>query len=454
MKPNSLFPVKNTFPVDTSQIPQNSESLATSPTREANSPGMGLPRFTANDLRHKHPDIDNYLNGISGNINEKSFVLDRLKVRFPEPDSHPTVLEIGVGGGECLETMLETANGHGLGGAKFIGVDIDQTVIDKAINRHPTLRTKHDEGNLSFLCADAKNLDGIESNSVDFINASAVVHEVYSYGGGSDAVRQFFRACLRVLKPGGELIYRDPLSPCKPEEFIKLISMSAEAKMFYLFFVPFFFSSRNALEDIDNVMHDSSTLRQLNESVIRISLFNQSASDKTLSSTRDELTMAEFLNTPLSNIDMSKGIAINCGNLAATDLTRHFTVLCKELKVAGLDTGNIIDLKQASKQEGLLVKDFPNVVQNEPIIGSTLKQFLNREGAESYYYAGSTQLIDYAKQNVDGYTFRATIDRTFTRDSYNDQLGNHFSMNTVGDYEMNKVQDGKRLLAFEKTAVE
>lgn len=164
--------------------------------------------------------------------------------------------------------------------------------------------------------------------------------------------------------------------------------------------------------------------------------------------------MAEFLKTPLSNIDMNKGITINCGNLAAHELTRHFTLLCSELKVAGLDIGNIIDLKQASKQEGLLVKDFPNVVQNEPIVGSTLKEFLNREGVESYYYAGSAQLIDYAKQSVDGYTFRTAIDRTILRDSYNERLGNHFSMNTVGDYEMNKVQDGKRLIVFEKIAVE
>lgn len=454
MKPVSLFSSGNTFPIDTSQNPQSSESLETSSTREANSPRVELPRFTASDLRHKHPSIDKYLDGISGNIDEKSFVLDRIEARLPELGSQPTVLEIGVGGGECLEKMLETANDRGLKGPRFIGVDIDPTVIDKAIDRHPTLRTKHDEGNLSFLCADAKNLDGIPNNSVDFINASAVVHEVYSYGGGSDAVRQFFRACLRVLKPGGELIYRDPLSPCKPEEFIKLISMSPEAKTFYLFFVPYFFSRRNALEDIDTVMHDSSTLRQLNESIIRISRFNPSTSDNTLSSTRDEMTMAEFLNTPLSDIDMSKGITINCGNLAATDLTRHFTVLCNFLKIAGLDIGNIIDLKQASKKEGLLVKDFPNEVQNEPIVGSALEKFLSSEGAESYYYAGSTQLFDYAKQSVDDYTFRTAVDRTIIRDSYNKRLGNHFSMNTVGDYEMNTVQDGKRLLVFEKTAVE
>ena len=452
MKPSS-FPVPNAFPADAARIQKNSESSATSPTREANSPSVELPRFTASDLRHKHPAIDNYLDGISGNIDEKSFVLDRIKAHLPELAGPPTVLEIGVGGGECLEKMLETANKRGLEGTKFIGVDIDQTVIDKAIDRHSTLRTKSDEGNLSFHCADAKNLDGIQNNSVDFINASAVVHEIYSYGGGHDAVRQFFHACLRVLKPGGELIYRDPLSPCKPEEFIKLISMSREAKMFSLFFVPFFFSSRNVLENIDNAMHDSSTLRQLNESVIRVSLFNQSASDKTPSSTRGELTMAEFLNTPMSNIDMKKGITFNCGNLAATELTRHFTVLCKFLKIAGLDITNIIDLK--SKQENLLVKDFPNEVKNEPIIGSSLEKFLNSEGKESYYYAGSTQVIDCSKiQSEDGYTFRPVIDRTIIRDSYNRRLGNHFSMNTVGDYELDKVLDGKRLIVFEKAVVE
>lgn len=351
-----------------------------------------------------------------------------------------------------MENMLKTANDRNLKGTQFIGVDIDQAVIDKAIDRHPTLRTKYDEGNLSFRCADAKNLDGIENNSVDFINASAVVHEIYSYGGGNDAVRQFFHACLRVLKPGGELIYRDPLSPSKPEEFIKLISLSPEAKSFYLFFVPFFFSNRNGLEDIKNVSPDSSTLRQLDESVIKVSRFNQSNSDRTRSSTRDELTMAEFLNTPLSDIDMNKGININCGNLAAHELTRHFTVLCNFLKIAGFDIANIADLKQASKQKGLLVKDFPNVVQNEPRIGGALKKFLNSEGVESYYYAGSAQLSDYAKiQSEDGYTFRTADDRTILRDSYTKRLGNHFSMNTVGDYELDKVLDGKRLIVFEKT---
>lgn len=432
--------------------------------QEANFPNVELPHSTASNLRHKHPNIDNYLNGISGNIDEKNFVLDRIAARLPGLDEPPTVLEIGVGGGECLEEMLKTANNRDLKGIKFIGVDIDQTVIDKAIERHPTLGTKWDGIDLSFHCADAKNLDGIDNNSVNFINASAVVHEIYSYGGGTDAVRQFFHACLRVLKPGGELVYRDPLSPRKPEEFIKLISLSPEAKMFYLFFVPFFFSSRNEKEDVDNVMHDSSTLRQLNESIIRIFLFNQSTSDKALSSTRVELTMAEFLNTPLSNIDMSKGLTINCGNLVAHELTRHFTVLCNFLKIAGVDIGNIIDLKQASKQEGLLVKDFPDEVQKDENIGSTLKKFLNGEGVESYYYASPKQLIAYSKiQSEDGYAFRTAFSRTILRDSYNKRLGNHFSMNTVGDnhfsmntngdYAMNKVRDGKRLFVFEKTAV-
>ena len=145
MKPSSI---KNAFPVDTFQIPQNSKPLATSPTQEANSPSVELPRFTASDLHHKHPEIDKYLHLISRNMDEKSFVLNRIQARSFEPGSHPTVLEIGVGGGECLEKMLETANDRGLKDTQFIGVDIDQSVIDKAIDRHPTLRTKNDEGNL------------------------------------------------------------------------------------------------------------------------------------------------------------------------------------------------------------------------------------------------------------------------------------------------------------------
>ena len=68
---------------------------------------------------------------------------------------------------------------------------------------------------------------------------------------------------------------------------------------------------------------------------------------------------------------------------------------------------------------------------------------------------GSEQVIDYSRiQSEDGYTFRPVIDKTIIWDSYNKRLGNHFSMNTVGDYELNKVLDGKRLLVFEKTAVE
>src|SRR3989304_8739494 len=42
------------------------------------------------------------------------------------------------------------------------------------------------------------------------VNMSAVLHEVYSYGGGLRGVHQALRETSRVLMPGGIFCYRDP----------------------------------------------------------------------------------------------------------------------------------------------------------------------------------------------------------------------------------------------------
>jgi precorrin-6B methylase 2 len=65
--------------------------------------------------------------------------------------------------------------------------------------------------NLHFRNGDA---DQVHSASATTVVLSSVLHEVFSYSGGSgEAVARVLRAAWRSLRPGGRLIIRDFIGP-------------------------------------------------------------------------------------------------------------------------------------------------------------------------------------------------------------------------------------------------
>lgn len=164
---------------------------------------------------------ERYLNQIRNNVPEKiEMVMDKLNSGELPRDQNGKiiVLEIGTGGGESIRSLdTELKEREEI---KLIALDVVQALAAKAKK----------EGGVDAVVADAGALP-FKDESLSAVNASAVFHEVSSYGTrshrreqldsdedgaenriyGRDAIRAVFAECERVLMPDGILTYRDPL---------------------------------------------------------------------------------------------------------------------------------------------------------------------------------------------------------------------------------------------------
>ena len=104
---------------------------------------------------------------------------DQLKIAF--------TLDLGVGCGRTSPVLNERSS-------KYLGTDYSQKMIDVCNELHPTI---------DFSVMDARNMQGIEDESVDFV--------VFSYNGidcvGHDDRLAIFAEVRRVLKPSGRWIF-------------------------------------------------------------------------------------------------------------------------------------------------------------------------------------------------------------------------------------------------------
>lgn len=97
-----------------------------------------------------------------------------------------TVLEAGPGEGYGADLLAEVAT-------HVVGVDYDATAVAHIRARYP--RVEIIEGNLAAL--------PLESESVDVVVNFQVIEHLWDQG-------LFLRECLRVLRPGGELLISTP----------------------------------------------------------------------------------------------------------------------------------------------------------------------------------------------------------------------------------------------------
>jgi len=151
-------------------------------------------------------------NAINGNGKEKAaFTLEainRLKIAGLETQH---VVEIGPGGGSSVDTITESFEDGTLSDVElhmsFLELDgVESDGLKNAQKKLAAFATS------SYHLGDAKELHSIFGENVDIVAASAVLHEVYSYGGGYDALDTTFGEITKSLKAGGFFAYRDVLS--------------------------------------------------------------------------------------------------------------------------------------------------------------------------------------------------------------------------------------------------
>src|SRR5690606_21671807 len=96
-----------------------------------------------------------------------------------------TYLEVGTGGDPVADLLSKIPNELS---PTIIASDVDEKVLMSLVERHPKLQKylldRPTGPKLRLQQLDATNMCCLKSESIDGINASAVVHEIVSYAGG------------------------------------------------------------------------------------------------------------------------------------------------------------------------------------------------------------------------------------------------------------------------------
>ncbi len=152
-------------------------------------PAMPVPQALPNDLNNLYIAFENQFRGTAEEIKEKQSrylpFLSALAQEFTEPLE---ILDIGCGRGEWLRLLAPL-------GYRARGIDLSQTMVDYC--RLDDLETEQGEA-LSYLAC-------LPDDSLHLISAFHVIEHL-----SFEQLVSLFDHCLRVLKPGGKIIFETP----------------------------------------------------------------------------------------------------------------------------------------------------------------------------------------------------------------------------------------------------
>ncbi|MFF4752638.1 hypothetical protein ACWD5R_11520 [Streptomyces sp. NPDC002514] len=138
---------------------------------------------------------------------EKAFLaLQALKrVR----DSNPHLVEVGPGGGSAVAYLASqlASDGHHSNGPSLTLVEVPGVASGSLVQAMDEFNRAG--GNCQMVTGFAQDIGTLLSEPVDVISASALLHEVYSYGGGYNGLHAMIRTLPTVLRPHGMFAYRD-----------------------------------------------------------------------------------------------------------------------------------------------------------------------------------------------------------------------------------------------------
>ncbi len=150
---------------------------------------------------------------INGNGSEKAALtlagLDRLRKQHSD-EVH--IIEIGPGGGSAVNAIANSLdkNEHLRDGGLHVSfLELDGIESNKL---HIARQKIGQYATTSFHQGNAEQTNEIFKDGADIIAASAVMHEVYSYGDGYHSIDNTIGAITNTLNPGGFFAYRDVFS--------------------------------------------------------------------------------------------------------------------------------------------------------------------------------------------------------------------------------------------------
>ncbi|MFC7328812.1 hypothetical protein [Marinactinospora rubrisoli] len=137
---------------------------------------------------------------------EKGHLVHRALERIPH--DAPQVVEVGPGGGAAISFLAAQ-----LARDRAPGRSVHLTLIEAPGVASQALAQAMEEfaevGACTLTQGLAQDIGALLPQSVDVIAASALLHEVYSYGGGYRGLHAMMRTLPTVLNPDGFFAYRD-----------------------------------------------------------------------------------------------------------------------------------------------------------------------------------------------------------------------------------------------------
>lgn len=164
----------------------------------------------------------------NGNGNEKSLLSLEAYRRLSTDIGRSSIklLEVGPGGGSALSAFAAGTTENGLikpihvSMLELDGVQSESLLAARKTAERFGISTSLHNGSATDL------LDIFSPQSIDILSTSAVIHEVYSYAGGYDAMDKSFQGIAGTLSPGGFYAYRDVYG-------VKNLSMHERARHIY-----------------------------------------------------------------------------------------------------------------------------------------------------------------------------------------------------------------------------
>lgn len=259
---------------------------------------------------HKTDNLNTYLSSISGSLDEKTEI-----VSFIEAVRHEGArfLEIG-SGGDPVAVMVKKLQEHE-DGITIQVIDADPDVLNGLVDRHPDIIDDASKKGIDILMTpmDATDMYEFDDNSFDGINASSLVHEIFSYADGFKGVARFVGEVNRVLKPQGMFFYRDP------ELSNSLVYSEATLQDGNLKALAFFYLA-NALtpKDTDDD-HAASGLGELyTASAIHLSYYSKSLNEQIVASAKD------LARVVMHDVDFERDVVLYAEHGVVKELMRHF----------------------------------------------------------------------------------------------------------------------------------
>jgi hypothetical protein len=229
-----------------------------------------------------------------------------------------TFIDIGTGGDSIAVMASQIPLGFR---PTLIAADIDPLVIQSILKRRPEMKALINSStgpkiNLEILSA--TNMHSVKDSSISGIQASALVHEVFSYTPVKSSIDQFVSEVCRVLEKDGVLVYRDPKWVDKPLVHCTMIIKNPIAKYYTSLFLPKFLDRTFSL--IRDYQDKCCKPTLYSHADVKFNLYLKNSNEC------KQFSFKEFLRTPIINIDYDKSFSIEAPHGLIAEIQRHYVL--------------------------------------------------------------------------------------------------------------------------------